>query len=345
MHGVSTSACPEWEVVYQQSSSYKAAGAGQLCALLDCSTCWHACCLVGLCCGCLRVQVDLTFSSCPLLQPLPRYVYALLRSPLLSSAAQYHSDLAAYLHHLWCALPPHELAKAVYCRLTAFADPDRMIATGLPLSRHSLQGPVLAEAAAAAARGAVAAAKKGVTAAAADDDAPPADSAAAAACDEAGGAAAGQHDGRVDPAAAAAAQSALSLSAAVAEGRESANILLLDAFILVLVLYRASAPAELPFPPPQDSLLWRTITEIKTVRVCLRLPTQNTVSACCPVVTLLCWCDGGRTSKHAVCCARGFLHCRATASTYTAAACHLLRSIVPVSLSAAVRPCRNRSAV
>jgi hypothetical protein len=54
----------------------------------------------------------------------------------------------------------------------------------------------------------------------------------------------------------------------VAEGREAANILLLDAFILVLVLYRASAPAELPFPPPQDSLLWRAITEIKTVRVC-----------------------------------------------------------------------------
>jgi protein transport protein SEC24 len=59
-------------------------------------------------------QVDLTFSSCPPLQPLPRLVYALLRSPLLSSAAQYHSDLTAYLHHLWCCLPPRELAKAVY---------------------------------------------------------------------------------------------------------------------------------------------------------------------------------------------------------------------------------------
>jgi hypothetical protein len=58
--------------------------------------------------------MDLTFSSCPPLQPLPRLVYALLRSPLLSSAAQYHSDLTAYLHHLWCCLPPHELAKAVY---------------------------------------------------------------------------------------------------------------------------------------------------------------------------------------------------------------------------------------
>lgn len=288
------------------------------------------------------MQVDLTFSSCPLLQPLPRYVYALLRSPLLSSAAQYHSDLAAYLHHLWCALPPHELAKAVYCRLTAFADPDRMIATGLPLSRHSLQGPVLAEAAAAAARGAVAAAKKGVRAAAAADaaDATPAGSAPAAVGDEAGGAAAGQDGGRVDPAAAAAAQSALSLSAAVAEGRESANILLLDAFILVLVLYRASAPAELPFPPPQDSLLWRAITEIKTVRVCVCGKIQ-----CRPVVRLsLCRGGGGeRTVKHAVCYVPSFLHCQAASSTYTAAACHLPRSIV--TLSAVVRPCRDRSAV
>ena len=58
--------------------------------------------------------MDLTFSSCSPLQPLPRLVYALLRSPLLSSAAQYHSDLTAYLHHLGCCLPPRELAKAVY---------------------------------------------------------------------------------------------------------------------------------------------------------------------------------------------------------------------------------------
>lgn len=216
--------------------------------------------------------MDLTFGSCPLLQPLPRYVYALLRSPLLSSAAQYHSDLTAYLHHLWCALPPHELAKAVYPGLSAFADPDRLIATGLPLSRHSLQGPVLAEAAAAAARKAVAAAKQGVVGAAAADAAAAASQGSAPAAAEAEAAVAGgeaggvqQGEGTVDPAVAAAAQSALSLSAAVAEGREGANILLLDAFILVLVLYRSSAPAALPFPPPQDSLLWRAITDIKRV--------------------------------------------------------------------------------
>lgn len=69
------------------------------------------------------------------------------------------------------------------------------------------------------------------------------------------------------PTAASAAQAALSLSAAVAEGRTGANILLLDAFILVLVLYRAGAPPDLPFPPPQNSALWRAITEIKRVGV------------------------------------------------------------------------------
>jgi hypothetical protein len=222
----------------------------------------------------LGAQVDLSFTSSPLLQPLPRYVYALLRSPLLSSAAQYHSDLTAYLHHLWCDLPPHELAKAVYPRLTAFADPDRLIAAGLPLSRHSLHGPALAEAAAAAARKAVAEAKGSAStaqalpacAAAAAAPANGIPAAAAAAEPMEGDGMGGQRgEGLVDPAAAAAAQAALTLSAAVAEGHEGANILLLDAFILVLVLYRGGAPAELPFPPPQNSLLWRAITDIKRV--------------------------------------------------------------------------------
>lgn len=196
--------------------------------------------------------MDLTFSSCPLLQPLPRYVYALLRSPLLSSAAQYHSDLTAYLHHLWCALPPQELSKAVYPRLTAFVDPATLIASRLPLSRHSLQGPVLAEAAAATAREAVAAAKQAAGAAGGGEDGGAGGDTAGASAD--------------DAAVTAAAQAALSLSAAVAEGQAAANVLLLDAFILVLVLYRGTAPPELAFPPPQDSLLWHMISDIKRVR-------------------------------------------------------------------------------
>jgi hypothetical protein len=190
------------------------------------------------------VQVDLTFSSCPLLQPLPRYVYALLRSPLLSSAAQCHSDLTSYLHSLWCSLPPRELARAVYPSLTAFADPNTPIASRLPLSRHSLAGPALAEAAAAYAKQAVAVAKGG-------------DAAAAA-----GGGGVEAEEGTA--AAATAAQAALGVSAAVAEGRAGAEVLLLDAFILVLVLYRSSASA-LPFPPPEDSQLWHAVADIKRV--------------------------------------------------------------------------------
>jgi hypothetical protein len=235
------------------------------------------------------LQVDLNFDSCPLLQPLPRYMYALLRSPLLSSAAQYHSDLTAYLHHLWCALPPHELAKAVYPGLSAFADTDHLIATGLPLSRHSLQGPALAAAAIAAAKKAVGAAKASVPAQGGSSAISTADAGRVGSTFLAGAAGGGvptaeQQGGTVgsaesaepvggdsapappDPAAAAAAQAALSLSAAVAEGRQGANVLLLDAFILVLVLYRSSAGAEMQFPPAQDSLLWRTITDIKRVR-------------------------------------------------------------------------------
>lgn len=209
-------------------------------------------------------QVDLTFSSCPPLQPLPRLVYALLRSPLLSSAAQYHSDLTSYLHHLWCCLPPNELAKAVYPGLKAFADPDTLLAEGLPLSRESLQGPQLAEAAAAAAREVVAAASAASQVAAAE-----AGMATAAAPP-----AAGVPDAVGPPSTAAVAaaaeyaqqaQAALALAQAVAEGQQAANILLLDAFILVLVVYRTGAPADLPFPPPQHSKLWRMIQDIKRV--------------------------------------------------------------------------------
>ncbi|WIA11779.1 hypothetical protein OEZ85_011873 [Tetradesmus obliquus] len=199
----------------------------------------------------LQLPVDLTFSSCPPLQPLPRLVYALLRSPLLSSAAQYHSDLTAYLHHLWCCLPPRELAKAVYPGLSAFADPDTLIASGLALSRNSLQGTQLAEAAAAAAR-------EVVTAASAASQAAAGAAAAAAGAAAESAVEAAEHSK--------AAQAALAVAAAVAEGKQAANILLLDAFILVLVVYRAGAPGELPFPPPQQSKLSRIIADIKRER-------------------------------------------------------------------------------
>lgn len=74
------------------------------------------------------MQVDLQFTGFPALSALPRTVYALLRSPLLSSAAQAHSDLTAYLQHLWTSLPPRELVTAIYPTLSAWADTDTLIA-------------------------------------------------------------------------------------------------------------------------------------------------------------------------------------------------------------------------
>eukprot|EP00879_Flechtneria_rotunda_P001812 GHRR01001976.1.p1 GENE.GHRR01001976.1~~GHRR01001976.1.p1 ORF type:complete len:996 (+),score=422.55 GHRR01001976.1:2722-5709(+) len=216
----------------------------------------------------LQLPVDLTFVSCPSLQPLPRLVYALLRSPLLSSAAQYHSDLTAYLHHLWCCLPPDELAKAVYPGLWAFADPDTLIAGGLPLSRQSLRGALLAEAAAATARSAVKAeAAAQITAAATADSASsdkvsqeeqPRNSSVA---NEQASIADQQHINH-----SAAANAALALAAAVAEKEQPANIFLLDAFILVLVVYCQGASANVAYPPPQHSKLWRMISDIKRAR-------------------------------------------------------------------------------
>jgi hypothetical protein len=132
-----------------------------------------------------------------------------------------------------------------FAGLSAFADPDTLIASGLALSRNSLQGAQLAEAAAAAAREVVTAASAASQAAA---GAPAAADGAAAAAEQSK-----------------AAQAALAVAAAVAEGKQAANILLLDAFILVLVVYRAGAPGELPFPPPQQSKLSRIIADIKRV--------------------------------------------------------------------------------
>jgi hypothetical protein len=140
------------------------------------------------------------------------------------------------------------LSKTAPAGLSAFADPDTLIAEGLALSRNSLQGAQLAEAAAAAAREVVTAASAASQAAAADS----------AAADGAAVAAAAAEQSK-------AAQAALALAAAVAEGKQSANILLLDAFILVLVVYRAGAPGDLPFPPPQQSKLSRIIADIKRV--------------------------------------------------------------------------------
>lgn len=85
------------------------------------------------------IQIDLAFVRHPALRPLPRAVYALLRSPLLSSAAQGHADLTTYLHQLWLTgLPAKELARAIYPELSAWGDPNKLISSGLDLSKASL---------------------------------------------------------------------------------------------------------------------------------------------------------------------------------------------------------------
>ena len=76
-------------------------------------------------------QVDAEFTNAEQLQPLPRLVYALLRSPLLASEwrliRRAHPDAPAALRHLWAGLPPRDLRCAVYPTLSSFSDPDTLV--------------------------------------------------------------------------------------------------------------------------------------------------------------------------------------------------------------------------
>ena len=58
------------------------------------------------------------------LQPVPRLVYGLLRSPVLTQAPGHHPDLHTALRLLWTALPPEELRRAVYPLLSSYTTPD-----------------------------------------------------------------------------------------------------------------------------------------------------------------------------------------------------------------------------
>jgi hypothetical protein len=170
--------------------------------------------------------VDLRFPAHPALRPLPRAAYALLRSPLLSPAAQAHVDLTAYLRHLWGGLPAGELSRAVYPSLSAWADASTLLAAGLDLSRASLEASF-------GAGGGAAAAAAG-----------------------AGGAAAPAPGG--------------------GGALRPAEIWVLDAYILILVLRRqgrsgggagagAGGAAQQPWAPPQDSALWQSVVRTRQV--------------------------------------------------------------------------------
>ncbi len=55
---------------------------------------------------------------------MPRLVYGLLRSPVLTQAPGHHPDLHTALRLLWTALPPEELRRAVYPLLSSYTTPD-----------------------------------------------------------------------------------------------------------------------------------------------------------------------------------------------------------------------------
>ena len=76
---------------------------------------------------------------CPALAPLPRWVYSLLRGPLLSSNTPLSShrlsaDLRTWMYTLYRSLPVADLALVLYPSLSAYRDPHSRTVTDLPLS-------------------------------------------------------------------------------------------------------------------------------------------------------------------------------------------------------------------
>lgn len=87
----------------------------------------------------IRSQIDVAFSQCPQLQPLPRLIFALLRNPLLRFHEEgVHPDYRIYLQCLFSALEPSSLHRAVYPVLTSYATPDKQAYPRHSLSRAAL---------------------------------------------------------------------------------------------------------------------------------------------------------------------------------------------------------------
>ncbi|KAG0481046.1 hypothetical protein HPP92_011613 [Vanilla planifolia] len=84
-------------------------------------------------------HVDVSFSQCPQLQPLPRLVFALLRNPLLRFHEEgVHPDYRIYLQCLFSVLEPSSLNLAVYPLLTSYATPEKQAYPRHSLSRAAL---------------------------------------------------------------------------------------------------------------------------------------------------------------------------------------------------------------
>ncbi|KAL2240072.1 protein transport protein SEC24 [Sesamum indicum] len=83
--------------------------------------------------------VDVSFTQCPQLQPLPRLVFALLRNPLLRFHEEgVHPDYRIYLQCLFSALEPSSLTRAVYPLLASYDTPDKQAFPRHSLSRAAL---------------------------------------------------------------------------------------------------------------------------------------------------------------------------------------------------------------
>ncbi|KAJ4747675.1 Protein transport protein Sec24-like [Rhynchospora pubera] len=89
--------------------------------------------------GSLMPQIDVSFSQCPELQPLPRLIFALLRHSLLRLHEEgIHPDYRIYLQCLFSALEPSSLHKAVYPVLMSYSSPDKQAYPRHSLSRAAL---------------------------------------------------------------------------------------------------------------------------------------------------------------------------------------------------------------
>ncbi|CAN6842013.1 unnamed protein product [Brassica oleracea] len=84
-------------------------------------------------------QIDITFSQCPQLEPLPRLVFALLRNPLLRFHEEgVHPDYRIYLQCLFSVLEPSSLHCGIYPSLTSYSTPDKQAYPRHSLSRAAL---------------------------------------------------------------------------------------------------------------------------------------------------------------------------------------------------------------
>ncbi|KAJ6386333.1 hypothetical protein OIU77_029328 [Salix suchowensis] len=89
--------------------------------------------------GSIASQLDVAFSQCPQLQPLPRLVFALLRNPLLRFHEEgVHPDYRIYLQCLCSALEPGSLHRVIYPALMSYSTPDKQAYPRHSLSRAAL---------------------------------------------------------------------------------------------------------------------------------------------------------------------------------------------------------------